>query len=127
MRPTIVVAETEPLAALSVRKLVLESAKFNVLTAHSASEAIEILGSGPKLVRAAVIVSDLRSSSALAAKFKKARPDLPVIYASPNRTSVEGADHAISSHDPEGLVRLCRELLGDPRQMETQTRTSPVD
>ena len=43
MRPTIMVAEPEPLQALSVRKLVLENAKSNVLTAHSTVEAIECL------------------------------------------------------------------------------------
>jgi hypothetical protein len=34
-RPTLLVAESEPVEALSVRKLVLETDKFNVLTAHS--------------------------------------------------------------------------------------------
>jgi hypothetical protein len=36
--PTLLVAEPEPLEALSVRKLVLENAEFNVLTAHSRRE-----------------------------------------------------------------------------------------
>lgn len=125
MRPTIVVVETEPLAALSVRKLVLESGKFNVLTAHSAAEALEILDVGAKLVGAAVIVSDVNNSAKLVADFKRLRPDVPMIYASPNGADAKGADHFVSSHDPEGLVQLCRELLGDPRQMETQPRKPP--
>src|SRR4051812_48605380 len=41
-RPTLLVAEPEPEAALSVRKLVLETAKFNVLTAHSDEETVEL-------------------------------------------------------------------------------------
>jgi CheY-like chemotaxis protein len=56
-RPTILVAESEPLQALSVRKLVLESAKFNVLTAHSTEEALDILHMFPN-VNAAVLVMD---------------------------------------------------------------------
>src|SRR3954470_176535 len=48
VRPTLLVAETEPVSALSVRKLVLETAKFNVLTAHSQEEEIEILGVAPE-------------------------------------------------------------------------------
>ena len=61
-RPTLVVAETEPVAALSVRKLVLETAKFNVLTAHSAAEAAEIFDKAPQIVSALVIVSDLKGA-----------------------------------------------------------------
>jgi hypothetical protein len=41
-RPTVLVTEPEPLQALSVRKSVRETAKFNVLTAHSAREAMEL-------------------------------------------------------------------------------------
>jgi hypothetical protein len=46
-RPTIIVAEAEPGQALSTRKLVLETAKFNVLTAHSTDEALDIFQSFP--------------------------------------------------------------------------------
>jgi hypothetical protein len=37
-RPTLIVAEPEPEQALSIQKLVLETAKFNVLAAHSGRE-----------------------------------------------------------------------------------------
>lgn len=122
MRPTLLVAETEPLAALSVRKLVLETGKYNVLTAHSGEEALEILEHGTELIAAAVIVSDLKGGEALAVECRRLRPAIPIIYASPNLTRIKGADHFVSSHDPEGLVNLCRRLLGDPREIETQPR-----
>jgi hypothetical protein len=38
-RPTLLVAESEPVEALSVRKLVLETGEFSLLTAHSFREA----------------------------------------------------------------------------------------
>src|SRR4051812_49504710 len=41
MRPTFLLAEPEPELALSSRKLVIETAKFNVITAHSWAEARE--------------------------------------------------------------------------------------
>src|SRR5690349_2301472 len=46
-RPTLIVAEPEPGQALSTRKLVLETAKFNVLTAHSTDEALDVFQSFP--------------------------------------------------------------------------------
>lgn len=42
-------AEPEPGEALSVRKLLLETAKFNILTAHSGLEAQELFERFPKL------------------------------------------------------------------------------
>jgi|SRR5579872_950086 len=48
-RPTLLVAEPEPLQALSVRKLVLETGKFNVLTAHSTRESIDIFHMFPNI------------------------------------------------------------------------------
>jgi CheY-like chemotaxis protein len=121
-RPTLVVAETEPVAALSVRKLVLETAKFNVLTAHSQKEALEIFDTAPKLINALLIVSDLKGAESLVAQFKRKCPDLPVICISPNEGRIKGADHNVSSHDPEALIDLCRELFGDPRTIEGQSR-----
>lgn len=55
-RPTILIAEEEPGAALSTRKLVLETAKFNVLTAHSTREAITVFQKFPNV--SAVVVAE---------------------------------------------------------------------
>src|SRR6185503_18744271 len=56
-RPTVLVAEPEPPQSLSVRKLVLETAKFNVLTAHSTREALDIFELFPN-ISAAVLVGE---------------------------------------------------------------------
>ena len=42
-RPAFLVAEPEPEQALSTRKLLLETFKFNVITAHSERETIDLL------------------------------------------------------------------------------------
>ncbi len=55
-RPTLLVAETELDQALSVRKLVLETGKFNVLTAHSTREAIDIFHLFPNI--SAAVLAD---------------------------------------------------------------------
>src|SRR3954470_7217916 len=115
-RPTFLVAEPEPGSAISARKLVLETAKFNVVTAHSSDEALEFFNLSPALHAAMIITFDLPNASKTVAKIKKAVPDFVVICLSPNRsTSIKLADHHCNSHDPEALVELCRKLFGDPR------------
>lgn len=102
---------------MSTRKLVLETAKFNVLTAHSSKEAVEIFGKAAKVIDALIVTSDLKGADSLISQLKKAQPALPVICVAPNRTTqLKGADHYVPSHEPEVLVGLCRELFGDPRE-----------
>jgi hypothetical protein len=116
-RPTFLVAEIEPGSAISARKLVLETAKFNVVTAHSKNEALEFFNMAPALHAALIITSDLPGASQVVAQIKKAVPDFFVIALSPNRsTSLRLADEHCSSHDPQSLVELCRKKFGDPRK-----------
>ena len=123
VRPTLLVAELEPGSALSTRKLVLETGKFNVLTAHSSKEASELLAAGEAIISAAIVTSDLKGGGSLIAQIKKHKPNLPVILLSPNRNAeARGADHHLSSHEPQELLQLCRELLGDPRAIDEKKR-----
>jgi hypothetical protein len=118
-RPTFLVAEKEPGAALSTRKLVLETAKFNVITAYTAKEAMEFFRVAPELYSAIILSSDLTGALKFAKQVKEEMPKLPLISVSPNlSTSLKNADHHVSSHEPETLAALCRELFGDPRKME---------
>lgn len=117
-RPTLLVAEPEPQQALSVRKLVLETGKFNVLTAHSTREAIDLFQCFPN-VSAAVLVGEGKiDCDDVGAKIKGATHKVPIIYL---HGSVGGrcthADHDLSSHEPEALLELCRSLFGDPRTL----------
>jgi DNA-binding response OmpR family regulator len=119
MRPTILVAEPEPLQALSVRKLVLETAKFNVLTAHSTSEALEEIEKFPAMSAAVLVAEDSLACEQIIESIRTNIPDLPVVVLSPlDGLKIAGADHIISSHAPESLVLLMRELLGDPRTVD---------
>ncbi|HST79520.1 MAG TPA: response regulator [Verrucomicrobiae bacterium] len=119
MRPTILVAEPEPLQALSVRKLVLETSKFNVLTAHSTREALEEIETSPAISAAVLVAEDFLDCEQIIESIRKKIPCLPVVVLSPlDGFKIAGADHIISSHDPETLIMLMRELLGDPRTLE---------
>ena len=104
---------------MSTRKLVLETGKFNVITAHSSKEAAELFALAIKLTSALIVTSDLKGHAALISQVKKRREDLPVILLSPNRTAdAKNADYQISSHEPQQLLDLCRKLFGDPRAID---------
>lgn len=116
-RPTLLVAEPEPEQALSTRKLVLETGKFNVITAHSGREFLELLRRFPK-VDCAIVHSMLPDASCaeMFAAAKKANPKMATILLSARvQSKCRGADHVVSSHQPEALLEVTRELFGDPR------------
>jgi CheY-like chemotaxis protein len=110
-------AEPEPPEAISARKLVLETSKFNVLTAYSGEEATELLRIFPT-VQALVLHSGIHDVPCqdLVRSTKQAYPKLPIILLATHMgVTCEGVDHRISSHSPEHLVQLLRDLFGDPR------------
>jgi DNA-binding response OmpR family regulator len=118
-RPTILVAEQEPSQALSVRKLMLETAKFNVLTAHSTREALDIFNLFPNISLAVLAFGNGVDYDKVAKAIKSARDEVPVIFLHPQVTaSCKYADHNLSSYEPEKLLELARSLLGDPRDEE---------
>ena len=118
-RPTLLVAEPEPEQALSVRKLVLETGKFNVLTAHSSREALDIFQLFPNLSAAVLVGDGDINCSDVGKQIKSATNKIPIIYL---HARIGGhcasADHHLSSHEPELLLELVRSLLGDPRSSE---------
>jgi hypothetical protein len=118
-RPTIIVAEVEPGQALSTRKLVLETAKFNVLTAHSTDEALDIFQSFPN-ASCLVAAEDETIDCERILKFVRTiRDDIPLVALSPRPGfRCAPANHHLSSYEPEALVQLMRKLLGDPRQID---------
>lgn len=119
-RPTILIAEPEPAEALSVRKLVLETAKFNVLTAHSTREAIDIFHSFPNISAVIAVEGDNIDCEKVTTAIEDAAPKIPAIALSARAGYRCGAaDYHVSSHEPEQLLKLVRELLGDPRDMPT--------
>jgi CheY-like chemotaxis protein len=119
-RPTILVAEPDPVQALSVRKLVIETAKFNVITAHSTEEAIDLFHIFPN-VDAVVLVDSREVDCDVVGESIKGnrngnRNKVPIILLSPRiGAKCDYADHHLSSHEPGELLELIREMLGDPR------------
>jgi CheY-like chemotaxis protein len=120
MRPTFLMAEPEALENISVRKLVLETAKFNVITAHSAKECLELLKKFPQ-IEAVIIHSDLNGTPCdkVVSQIKEDIPKTAVIaLGTTDGFRCKGADHTITSHEPEALLSLLRSKFGDPRAQE---------
>lgn len=112
-------AEPEPEQALSARKLVLETAKFNVITAHSGREALELCQQFPKVNALIVHGSMPGNCGDVVAQFKRGDEHRPaILLAASVSASCPGVDHSVSSHSPEELLQLLRQLFGDPRQID---------
>lgn len=73
------VAEPEPQQALSVRKLVLETAKFNVLTAHSTGEAIDTFHLFPNVTAAILAGESQIDCEKVASTIKGATDKVPIM------------------------------------------------
>lgn len=111
-RLSFLVVEEEPGQALSTRKLLLESAKHNVITAHSSDEGREMFERFPK-VDAVVIDDQLKGSADLAKHVKANNSNIPVICLSPRIGAHERwASKTVNSHDPAALLRMLEEMGG---------------
>ncbi len=112
-RPTFLVVEVEPREGISVRKLVLETAKYNVLTAHSGKEGLAMLKRFPA-VDAVVVHAGLRDMhvNEIAKGMKREKSKVPVIVLAPNISiSCPNADRVLSSHEPQSLLAELQELV----------------
>jgi CheY-like chemotaxis protein len=118
IRPCFLVIDREFPGSISTRKLVLETAKFNVLTAYSGLEAIETLRRFPA-VHGVVLDSDVNDlpCHALVAALKTITPHIPVIAISgPGANECPGADRHLESFDPRKLLEILAALL--PKETE---------
>ncbi len=116
-RPAFIVAEPEPEQAISTRKLLLETFKFNVITAHSERETVDLLHLFPN-VNALILHCGIENFDAqkVIQVVKKIVPGLPIIALTPTDREFGWADHVVHSHDPQELLQLVHKLFGDPRK-----------
>jgi CheY-like chemotaxis protein len=114
-RPCFLVIDREFPGSISTRKLVIETAKFNVLTAYSGKEALEIFKRFPA-VNGIVLdggVDDV-SCSDIAREVKQLQPKLPVIViVAPGFTGCPEADYQLESFDPARLLEILRGIKPD--------------
>ena len=125
MRPALMVVDSPDPEKLSTRKLVLETAKFNIINVTSPEEAIETL---TRLDLDGVILPyDLPriGCADLAARLREVRPTVKILVSEGSGCTEDGV---FNGHDPAGLVALCRKLFGDPlvREIREQANGQPV-
>lgn len=119
VRPCFLVIDREHSASISTRKLVIESAKFNVITAYSGTEAIETLHRFPAIDGLIVdsAISDVPCET-IVATVRSKTPHVPIIVIhGPGAVDCPGASHSLDSFDPATLLELLHKLF------PLQTRT----
>ena len=112
LRPCFLVVDRESSSAISTRKLIIETAKFNVITAYSSQEAIETLRKYPAIdgVVADSGLPDM-SCEALVEALKALQPKITVIVVcTPRGSACETADYILQSFDPRKLLALLEQL-----------------
>lgn len=99
--------EPEQPEALSARKLVVETAKHNVITAYDPAEGIDLLRRFPNVDAVFVHVHCLERHSGLLKEIKKLAPGVPLVVASPAAiNTTPEADFIIDSHQPQAMVQM---------------------
>ena len=81
-----------------------------------------------RISRSAVLLAEYQiNGDAIARAIKNDLPQIPVIALLPREAfTCPGADHHLSSHNPEHLIQFVRELLGDPRTIDVQKNKTPL-
>jgi CheY-like chemotaxis protein len=112
LRPCFLVVDREFPGTISTRKLVIETAKFNVITAYSAPESIETLEAFPA-IHGIVLDAEIHGISCdeLVARFKKIKPGIAVVaIAGPGCKTCDRADFQLESFDPRELLKILRTM-----------------
>jgi DNA-binding NtrC family response regulator len=112
IRPCFLVIDREFPGSISTRKLVIETAKFNVLTAYSGREALEVFKRFPA-VDGVVLDGGIDDISAeeLTEELKAMQPKIPVVViAFPGFDGCPRADFHLESFSPAKLLEILRGL-----------------
>lgn len=108
MKLVVLMIEVEQPEGVSARKLVLETAKHNVLTAYSGEYGMKLLHRFPNVDLVVIHrYVDGDKAKALIEQVKAFAPKMPVVLLSPDPgEEAFGANHVISSHHPQMILEL---------------------
>lgn len=108
----ILMIEEEQPEGLSARKLVVETAKHNVLTAYNAKDGLDLLRRFPNVDMVMVHAGLLSKIPNLLADVRALCDAKPIILASPYADDARpDADYVVDSHKPHDLIRLLGQNL----------------
>ena len=105
-RPCFLVIDQEFPGAISTRKLVLETAKYNVLTAYSAREAIDLLERFPRVDGIVMNATGHDTDCAeLIRRYRAIAPGIRIILTSgKDLVDCGPVDLALDNYDPRKLL-----------------------
>jgi CheY-like chemotaxis protein len=106
IRPCFLVIDKRAPGNISTRKLVIETALLNVVTAYNAEEALQALARFPN-VGGIVMDTELPGMSCreLIDRLRAIRREIPIVTVSPSGYEPCGGEqHHCSSHDPRALL-----------------------
>lgn len=112
-RPCFVILDHDFPGSISARKLVIESAKLNVITAYSQKEAIDTLHRFPA-VDGVVINAEMEgrlSCREVISALRQVRSDIPIVtVSSTGHDPCDGEQYHISSFDPRQLLTVLEKM-----------------
>src|SRR5579862_2937483 len=99
--------ETEHPEGLSARKLVVETAKHNVLTAYNAEDGLDLLRRFPNVDAVLVHATLVAKNPVILSDVKALCDGVPIIMACPFGDMIcPKADYIVDSHVPQELLQL---------------------
>ena len=103
----VLMLEEEQPEGLSARKLVVETAKHNVLTAYNLQDGLDLLHRFPNVDVIMVHSRLLEQKKDLLGEVKRTCPGKPIILATPFANDRrDEADYIVDSHKPHDLIKL---------------------
>ncbi len=126
IRPCFLVVDREYASSISTRKLVLETAKYNVITSYSCAEAVETLALYPA-VTGIVLDSGVRDMphDLFIDRLKELAPRTPIVIVGLYEQLWHGkGDHFVESFEPAKLLELLKSLTPkETRVIEMQNES----
>ena len=112
IRPCFLIVDRETSGSISTRKLVIETAKFNVITAYSSKEAVTTLEKFPEID---LVVTDSgmfdMDCDVMITALKAVKPSIQVVVINtPRGSSCKLADYTLDTFDPKELLALLQRL-----------------
>ena len=105
-----------PLEGISARKLVLEAARFNVITGYSGPDALELMRRFPK-IDGGVVHSGIGEAAYKDLIDEAAKHNCFIVLLSPGGTAQHSeAEFHLPSHDPKELMDLLVSRITIPEE-----------
>jgi CheY-like chemotaxis protein len=128
VRPCFLVIDKQYPGNISTRKLVIETALLNVLTAYSAEEALGTLERFPK-VDGIVLDTEVYGMPCqrLIAELRKIRADIPIVTVSPSgHARCDGEQYHVGSYDPQDLLEQLQHICSKQTRLAAEQSDRPA-